>query len=167
MITIMVSCDKSGAIGYRGRIPWHAIPEDMARFRKETLHHWVVMGRKTADVRGRPLDERTNIVLTRNPDWRRNGFVATYYDLIPLLKDVQFHEIDLYIVGGAELYEQALPYAHRILMTVVPDTYVADRYWKPDLKRRWVQKSEEHAIHDGEIVCTFYEYFRTLPDKFA
>jgi dihydrofolate reductase len=119
MITLIAAMDEAGGIGYRGRIPaWHA-PGDLAQFRRATLGRTVIMGRRTYEEIGRPLPGRRNIVVTSG---KISG--VEYTSSVDLaMKEV---EGDACIIGGARLYEAALPLCTHALLTLIEGAYPAD-----------------------------------------
>ena len=136
-IAIIAAIARDGTIGHAGRIPWH-IPDDLKRFKRLTMGHPIVMGRKTWESIGKALPGRRNIVLTHGaaiPD------VETFPDLTTALDACGTTTV--FIIGGADLYRQALPLADRLLLTHVPDEYHGDTRF-PDYDRsEWVEKSRE------------------------
>jgi len=136
---------QRGAIGKNNTLPWH-LPEDLAHFRQLTLGQPVIMGRATWDslpARFRPLPGRTNVVLTRQPDWDGGPGVARAGNLaeaIALCGDVPH----AWVIGGAQIYAQALPWAQRVEVTDI-DLHIdgADAF-APTLDAPWTL-SQEHA----------------------
>lgn len=118
-LSLVAAVARNGVIGREGGIPWR-IPEDMARFRALTTGHPVVMGRRTWDSlpgRFRPLPGRRNVVVTRNPRWSADGAerAGSLAEALRLLEG----EPEVFVVGGAELYAEALPLADALLLTEV------------------------------------------------
>lgn len=112
-------------IGVSNTLPWH-LPEDLKHFRKMTTGHPILMGRKTYESIGRPLPKRENIVITRNTDYQAKGCVITH-----TLDEAISHcsnSDEIFIIGGAELYKQALPFADRMYLTEIiiqpPDSFL-------------------------------------------
>lgn len=103
-------------IGREGTIPWD-LPVDRRRFRELTLGHPVIMGRGTFETLSGPLAGRTNIVVTRSPSWRAEGVLVAHdlSEALSLAGDVD----EAFVIGGGEIYRQALPLAQRIYLTVV------------------------------------------------
>lgn len=140
---IIAAVARNGVIGIEGRLPWH-IPEDLARFKKLTLGHALVMGRATYESIGRPLPGRVNIVLTRAPDWSKEG-VVTAHSFEEALAAVEALGVDAYIAGGAEVYAAALEHSDRLELTEVDlepegDTFFPEVEWA-----QWDEVfSEEH-----------------------
>ncbi|WP_448580583.1 dihydrofolate reductase [Thermaurantiacus sp.] len=134
-IILVVAAADNDVIGRDGRMPWH-VPEDLRRFRRMTVGHPVVMGRKTFDSIGKPLPGRHNIVLTRDPSWRAEGVTA-----VPNLAeaiaaaglDPRARAPSIFVIGGAEIYALAMPIATRIELTRVHASPEGDtRFPRPD-----------------------------------
>ena len=129
-MNLIVAADKNWAIGKNGKL-LVSIPEDQRLFREETIGKGIVMGRKTMESLpgGQPLYGRTNIVLSRNPDYRKKGakVVHSVDEALELLKDVPTD--DIFIIGGAEIYEQFLPYCDTAHVTWIDYAYEADTYF--------------------------------------
>src|SRR5215469_1243567 len=147
MITLILAIADNGVIGRQGQIPWR-IGDDLKRFKRLTIGKPVVMGRKTWDsLPKKPLPERTNIVVTRQPGWRGEGaFSATSLD-DALAKAAQAAEV--MVIGGAEIYWAALPRAQRIELTEVHRPFEGDARFAFD-RGAWREVTrEEHATQDG------------------
>jgi dihydrofolate reductase len=108
-ITVVAAYADNRVIGDHGRIPWH-LPEDFAHFKATTMGGVLVMGRATYDSIGRPLPGRTTIVVTRQPDWSAEG-VLVAHSLEEALDLAAEHAGETFVVGGTQIYEQALPMA--------------------------------------------------------
>jgi dihydrofolate reductase len=120
MVTLVVAVAKNRAIGLNNQLPWH-LPEDLQHFKKTTLGHTLIMGRKTFDSIGKPLPGRRIIVLTKNRAWQHEG-CETASDLTQALNLAKSTpERQAFIVGGAAVYEQALSeqIATQIIMTEI------------------------------------------------
>ncbi len=153
-IAIVVAISrKTRAIGKGGRLLWH-IPEDMKRFKALTMGHPVIMGRKTFEsivsYIGGPLPGRTNIVVTRNPDYRYEGaaVVDSLEAGLALARTLDTEEI--HIGGGSDLYAQALPFVDRLYLTLINDEREADSFF-PEYAREFttVTSSEKHETTAG------------------
>jgi dihydrofolate reductase len=114
-VTLIAAVASNGVIGADGGIPWH-LPEDFAHFKAATLGHTLVMGRATYESIGRPLPGRTTIVVTRDPDWSADGVLVAHSpeEALALAGDA-----DVFVAGGAAVYEAALPYADVQLISEV------------------------------------------------
>ena len=114
----------NGVIGSKGGLPWH-LPEDLALFRGLTLGSTVVMGRATWDSlpeAARPLRDRRNVVLTRQPDWAAPGAVVVR----SLTEALETAPGDVWVIGGASVYPAALPYADRLVVTELAERFEGD-----------------------------------------
>ena len=146
---IIAAIAENGAIGKDGEIPWH-IPEDLKHFKQKTTGHPVIMGRKTFESlpeNYRPLPDRTNIVLTRSNMEKEGIRVARSMDeAYSIAKEI---DDEVFIIGGASVYEQALPEADRMTLTEVKKEVDGDTFF-PDFNReKWCEeKREEHEGFD-------------------
>ena len=130
-ISIIVATDLGGVIGKDGDLPWR-LPADLAHFKRVTMGKPILMGRKTWESIGRPLPGRTNIVLTRNPDFQAEGVRVVHdVDEARRLAETEGAE-ELMIIGGAEIYAMFLPHADRLYLTRV-DTRIegGDAHFPP------------------------------------
>jgi dihydrofolate reductase len=159
-VALVAAVARGGVIGRDSGIPWR-LPEDVARFRELTTGHAVVMGRKTWDSipdRFRPLPERRNVVVTRNPAWHAEGAerVSSVEDALELLED----EGHAFVIGGAEIYAAALPLADELLLTEIERDVEGDTFF-PDWDREAfeVVSREERVSQDG-IPFAFVTYRR-------
>ncbi|HET9460493.1 MAG TPA: dihydrofolate reductase [Gaiellaceae bacterium] len=149
-ISLVAAIARGGVIGREGTLPWR-IPEDMVRFRALTMGHPVVMGRRTWDslpVRFRPLPGRRNVVVTRNVMWAGDGAerAGSLEDALELLGDVR----RVFVIGGAELFAQALPLAQELLLTEIDAEFEGDTFF-PEWERGDFKETsrEEHVSEDG------------------
>ena len=133
-VSIIVAVAENGAIGNQNSLLWH-IKEDMQLFRRVTSGHAVVMGRKTFESLGRPLPKRTNIVITRQPLAIEGCTVV--HSLEEALAACPEGEEECFIIGGAQIYEQALPLADRLYLTVVEHPYEGDTHFPAWDRAAW------------------------------
>lgn len=146
----MAAVARNGAIGRSGAIPWR-IPEDVERFKAMTTGHAVVMGRRTWDSLPepfRPLPGRRNVVVTRRTDWNAGGAegVASLEDALDLLEG----EKHVFVIGGAEIYAAALPFADELLLTEIDAEIEGDTFFPGFDRAEFVESSrEEHESSDG------------------
>jgi len=147
MITLILAMADNGVIGKDGAIPWR-IGDDLKRFKQLTLGKPVVMGRKTWDSLPRkPLPERTNIVVTRQPDWESEGAIAASSLEDALAKAAGAAEV--MVIGGAEVYRAALAKAQRMELTEVHRAFDGDAHFSFD-REAWREVArEERATEDG------------------
>ena len=159
-MNIIVAVDKNWAIGYQNKL-LNSIPEDMKFFRETTTGNVVVMGRKTLErfPNGRPLKNRTNVVITRQKDYEVPGAVVVHSveEALEYLKD--FRSENIYVIGGASIYEQMLPYCDVAHVTVMDYAYQADT-WFPNLDEMddfvIAADSEEKTYFDLEYCFKMY-----------
>jgi dihydrofolate reductase len=157
-VTLVVAIGANGVIGVDGGLPWR-LPEDLASFKALTMGHPMVMGRATFESIGRPLPGRTTIVLTRDPDWSAPGV-----EVAPTLDAAldRAHQLDdeVFLVGGAQIYAQALKAGLVDLMCVtrVAASPEGDTYF-PSID--WMQWHEVGTIpHGGEPSFDIVTYRR-------
>lgn len=144
MINIIVAISINGVIGKGGRIPWR-IPNDLTYFKVTTMGHPIVMGRKTYESIGKPLPGRVNIVLTRDRDYVVPGGVVT--DSIDYVMELARKQ-DVFVIGGAQVYEVFLPMAGRLYITNVYREFEGDSFFPPFDKTIWrlIYKSPLHDV---------------------
>lgn len=155
----------NGVIGKDGAMPWH-LPEDLAHFKRTTLGAPVIMGRKTWDSlppRFRPLPGRRNVVVTRQTGWTAEGVqgsaaVAQSLDeAIQLCKDAE----DVWIIGGAQIYAQALSLASTAMVTEIEADFEGDAH-APVLGPSWVETSRERLVAANGLRMSFVNYRNTV-----
>lgn len=139
----------NGVIGKDNALPWH-LPEDLAHFKRTTLGSPVIMGRKTWDslpARFRPLPGRRNIVLTRDTTWQADGAqrAGSVAEAVAACGDAP----EAWVIGGAEVYRQALPHAQRVVITEIAKDFEGDAF-APTLGPQWTETArEEHTAANG------------------
>ena len=159
-MNIIVAVDKNWAIGYQNKL-LNSIPEDMKFFRETTTGKVVVMGRKTLESfpNGRPLKNRINIVITSQKDYQVPGAIVLHSVEEALDYVKQYNSDDIYVIGGASIYEQMLPYCDVAHVTVMDYAYQADT-WFPDLDKMdefvVAADSEEKTYFDLEYCFKMY-----------
>ena len=150
-VAMIVARAENGVIGCDGKLPWH-ISADLRHFKKLTVGKPIVMGRKTYESIGRPLPRRTNIVVSRNQNWTAEG-VLTAEDLSSALA-IAYEDAhrtgagEVMVIGGAEIYGQALAHSARIYLTEVHGTFEGDAVLHLDLSG-WREVSRVRHKGDG------------------
>lgn len=154
MISIIVAISKNNVIGKDNDLPWH-YPSDLKYFKETTLHKTVVMGSNTfksiISRNKKPLPNRTNIVVTRNKDFSYPGVIVVN-DLVEFLQ--QDHQEEIFIIGGKQIYEQALGFTERLYITHIDEEYEGDTFF-PEVdytKYKLISKKEE-----GKLTFCIYE----------
>jgi dihydrofolate reductase len=137
-VTLIAAVARNGVIGADGGIPWH-LPEDFAHFKATTLGHTLLMGRATYESIGRPLPGRTTIVLTRDPDWAAGGVLVAD----SLEEAMGMAKGDVFVAGGAAVYEAALPYADVQLISEVDLEPVGDTFYPEVDTDGWAEVSRD------------------------
>jgi len=158
-INMIFARSANGVIGLDGAMPWH-LPEDLAHFKKLTLGSPVIMGRKTWDslpAKFRPLPGRTNVVVTRQPDWQVIG-AQTAGSLAEALALCQVAS-DVWIIGGAQIYAQAEPLTSRIEVTEIAQNFAGDAF-APLLGADWVESTRDAHTSSAGMGYSFVTYLR-------
>jgi dihydrofolate reductase len=154
-LALIVAISEDGTIGNQGKIPWH-IREDLQRFKRLTMGHPIIMGRKTHESIGEPLPGRTNIVLTQNFNFTALPGVLTFPNLDAALDHCRRqNERSVFIIGGSKVYEAALPLADKLFVTEVHRRVDGDTKFPDYNRREWTEVARE----DGPE-CSFVEYTR-------
>ncbi len=141
IISLIAAMAENRVIGRDNTIPWH-LPEDLKRFREITMGHPVIMGRKTFESIGKPLPGRKNIIITRIPDYRPQGCIVAHSlpDALGQCPDSD----EVFICGGGEIFQEALPFANRIYLTVIHEEFEGDTYF-PVIPEGFAEVSREKA----------------------
>ena len=159
-MNIIAAVDNNWAIGWKGQLLVR-IPNDHKQFRQETMGKVVVYGRKTLETfpQGMPLEGRVNIILSKTPNYQVKGamVVASVEALLEKLKE--YPSEDVYVVGGASVYRQLLPYCNTAHITKIDHVYEADVYF-PDLDQNpeWELTADSDEQTYFDIAYTFLRY---------
>ncbi|MDR1351237.1 MAG: dihydrofolate reductase [Zoogloeaceae bacterium] len=158
-LTLIAAVARNRVIGRHNRLPWR-LPEDLRHFRAVTRDHPVIMGRKTWEslpAAFRPLPERANIVVSRQPDYPLPAGVHRARSLEDALALTQ---TEAFLIGGAQLYALALPAAHRLLLTEIDQEIDGDA-WFPDFDlNEWQETKREAQVSANGIPFAFVTYIR-------
>lgn len=144
-ISIIAAIGKNRELGKDNKLLWH-IPEDMKRFRKLTQGHTVIMGRKTYESIGNPLPNRTNIIITRDHDFKVKGCITAHSLEEAIEIGKKYSPDEIFIIGGGQIYSQALPYTDKLYLTIVEKAYDADTFF-PDYSifKKVIYKKEKES----------------------
>ncbi len=153
-ISIIAAIGKNRELGKNNKLLWH-IPGDLPHFKKLTLGHPIIMGRKTFESIGRPLPNRTNIVVTRDSSYEVEGVVVVHSIEKAIEEAKKKDKEEIFVIGGGQIYEQALPFADRLYLTIVDAQAEADTYF-PDYSEFKKIISEEKNESEG-LKYTFLE----------
>jgi dihydrofolate reductase len=159
-LTIIVAVDAKLGIGINNTLAWH-LPEDLIRFKQITTGHTIIMGRKTYESIGRPLPNRRNIVLTRQTDWQAPGVEVahTLQAAMEMVDDAQA-EVEIFVIGGADIYAQALPLCSKLLVTEIHSDVHCDTFFPAIDKKSWheteriTRHSEKNAFDYSFVTYT-------------
>ena len=154
-ISLIVAMSQNSVIGLNNQLPWH-IPEDLKNFRKITLNHCVIMGRKTYDSIGKPLKDRRNIVISRNNSLLINGVevVNSLDKAISMVDDSS----EIFIIGGEQIYTISLSLATHLYITKVNANYKGDAFFPDFIQNDWREVGREDLISDSNLNFSFLKY---------
>ena len=161
MISAIVAVARNGVIGKSNALPWY-LPAEMARFKEVTMGHPIIMGRKTHQSIGRALPGRTNIVVTHNKDFEAEGCkdVGSLDEAIELGKKAEGGD-EVFIIGGEQIYKEAMPKLDRIYLTKVDAAVDGDKFFNYD-PEEWKQISNEKHSADAK---NQYDFEFTLLER--
>ena len=152
-LSLIVAVAENGVIGHNNQLIWH-LPNDLKQFKRLTTGHCIIMGRKTFDSIGKPLPNRTSIIISRNTDFQIENCitVSSLENAISEAKKIENEET--FIIGGAEIYRLALPIVDKIYLTEVHHAYEGDTFfpeidkniWK-EIRREDFEKDEKHSVN--------------------
>lgn len=148
-ISIIFAMDEKHGIGYKNKLPWH-LPADLRQFRKITMGHHVIMGRKTFQSIGKPLTGRKNIIVTRNPHFEVDDCIVVHSIDQGLAIARSNGEAEIFIIGGGEIFTQALPRADRIYLTMVHTVSNSDVYFPKFDETVWQLIDSQYYPADAE-----------------
>ena len=154
MLKILVAFDENRVIGKNNTLIWH-LPADLKRFKALTTGHVIIMGRKTFESIGKPLPNRTTIVISRQADLQIEGVIIAHSVEEAILKAKSITRDDIFIVGGAEIYALSLALADQILVTQLHDIFEGDAYF-PEIPTETFEVTEkERGITDEKNAYQF------------
>jgi len=156
-LNLIVAYARNRTIGRDNTLPWK-LPGDLAHFKRTTLGCPIVMGRKTWDSLGRPLPGRRNIVITRDATKAFAG--AECFTSLPQALETLKDAEHVFIIGGAQIYQQALPLAHRVVATEIQADIEGDAVFEPLDKAAWVETSRLPQPAENGLAYDLVEYHR-------
>ena len=146
-LAIIAAISENNVIGNKGKIPWH-ISEDLKRFKKLTLNHPVIMGRNTyfsiLEQLGKPLPNRTNIVLSNDPNFNSDEQIIVARTLSEAVKKASNLDEQIYFIGGQKVYEQAIKIANYMHLTLVKGIYDGDAFFPKLNSQEWREVFREY-----------------------
>lgn len=160
LLSLIVAASENNVIGKGNAIPWH-LPDDLKFFRSKTEGHPIIMGRKCYESIGKPLPNRENIIVTRDQTYDAPGCeVSSSLDEAIMFAKKKTDREEIFVIGGGEVYAQALPFANRIYMTRVHATIDGDIFFPEIDAATW--KEIERTEHPADDKHTFAFTFQTL-----
>ncbi|PAK36288.1 dihydrofolate reductase [Peribacillus simplex] len=145
MISLIVAMDQNRVIGNNNKLPWH-LPADLQYFKKVTMGHPIVMGRKTFESIGRVLPGRENVIVTRNQEFKAEGCVVLH-DIAQIKMFADNHEEEVFVIGGAEIFKEILPFTDRLYITEIHETFEGDTFFPEIDENEW----DEVSSNPGSI----------------
>ena len=160
-ITIVAAIASNNVIGQKNSLPWD-IPEDLKRFKQLTSGHTILMGRKTYDSIGRPLPNRTNIVMTKDTNYQKEGVEIVFdeREALNLIKDLNQ---EVFIIGGSKIYELFEPWATSLMITRVLKDFEGDAFFPNINWNNWLIKNKEEFLDEKSgISCKLEKYLSLI-----
>lgn len=147
LISIVVAIGRNREIGKSNELLWH-IPDDLKRFRSLTRGHPIIMGRKTFEsilsYTGKPLPDRKNIVVTRDSRWTHESVLVAHSVESALTMAKEHDPDEAFVIGGAQIYTEALPFTDRLYLTLIDDDKEGDAYF-PEYAQEFTKKTGEES----------------------
>lgn len=156
-LSIIVAVAHDGVIGVNNTLPWH-LPEDLKRFRALTMGHHIIMGRNTYDSLGRLLPGRTTVIVTRNENYKVEGALVAHSleAAIALCEDDE----EVFLIGGAELYQAGLKLAHKLYITEIELDVVGDAFFPKLVSTEWQETEREAHTSEKGLKFSYVTYLR-------
>lgn len=164
-ISLIVAMASNRAIGNNGQMPWH-LSADLKKFRQITTGFPIIMGRKTYDAIGRPLPNRTNIIVSTNTDYQADGCVV-FNDINSALAHAESLAEQVFIIGGATLYEALLAVADILYITEIHQDFIGDTYFPSFDMNEWAEVAREDIDDDPSVdfSYSFLQFARQTDEK--
>jgi dihydrofolate reductase len=145
-ITLIAAMTSNRVIGINNKMPWH-LPADLKRFRKITMGSPILMGRKTFESIGKPLPGRTNIIISRNPDYRQDGCLV-FNDIQAAIHAGCRLAGEVFVIGGSDLYQAILPMASTLYLTEIKKNFPGDTFFPEIDPEDWTEQEREDIRDD-------------------
>ncbi|MDF2856933.1 MAG: dihydrofolate reductase [Neobacillus sp.] len=162
MISFIVAMDENRVIGKDNQLPWH-LPEDLKFFKRVTMGHPIAMGRKTHESIGRILPGRENMIITRQPDYQREG-CTVFHSIGDFVEYTRRTNDEIFIIGGAEIFKGTFEYADRLYITHIHDRFEGDTFFPKFNVSEWELISSEQGMKDEKNP---YDYEYKIYDRKA
>ena len=163
MINVIVAKASNNVIGAKNDLIWH-LPNDLKHFKNLTSGHPIIMGRKTFESLGRPLPNRTNIVVTRDIDWQAEN-IEKEFSLEKAIESAKKINGDIYIIGGGNIYKQAMEFADVLYITEVHHEFEGDTYFPEIDEEIWEEVARENFMKDEKHPYAYsYVTYKRIQD---
>lgn len=163
MINVIVAKASNNVIGAKNELIWH-LPNDLKHFKNLTSGHPIIMGRKTFESLGRPLPNRTNIVITRDKNWQAENVEKEFY-LEKAIESAKKINEDIYIIGGGNIYKQAMEFADVLYITEVHHEFEGDTYFPEIDEEIWEEVDRENFMKDEKHTYAYsYVTYKRIQD---
>lgn len=161
-LSIIVAMAKNRVIGANNTLPWH-LPADLKHFKSLTMGHHIIMGRKTYESIGKPLPGRTSVVVTRNTGYSLPGVIVV--NSLPAAIKACGNDDEIFVIGGAELYRQAIDLADRIYLTEIEADIAGDAHFTEFDSKMWRETGRESHSPDEKNLHPYHfvSYCRNKP----
>jgi len=154
IISLIAAIGKNRELGAGGTLPWN-VPEDLKFFKKQTVGKPIIMGRKTYDSIGRALPNRTNIVVTRNKDFKADGIVVVESVDAAIMAAAEENPDEIMIIGGAQIFDLVMATANKLYLTIIDSEFEADTYFPAyDMFNKELSR---HELETDDYRLTFLE----------
>ena len=158
-ISLIFAASENNVIGKNNQLPWH-LPADLKFFKNTTTGHHIIMGRKTYESVGKPLPNRTNVIITRDTNYQADGCVVV--KSMEEALNVAKNDVEIFITGGGEIFKQAIPVANKIYFTKIHHSFEGDSYAPQIDPLIWKEiKREDHMPDEkNKYAYSFIELIR-------
>lgn len=159
ILSLIAAIGENRELGKDGKLLWY-LPDDFAYFKKVTTGHPVIMGRKTFEAIGKPLPNRENVVITGDRDYAKEG-ITVVHSVPEALALFDNQDKEVFVIGGAQVYAQALPQASNLYLTHVEGSFEADTYFPEYIDdgwdKVWEERHDKDDRHNFSFTFTKYE----------
>ncbi|MDQ4139079.1 MAG: dihydrofolate reductase [Bacteroidota bacterium] len=153
MIASIFAMSENKVIGNNNQLPWH-LPADLKYFKSLTLSHPIIMGRKTFESIGKPLPQRTSVIVTRQKDYTQSDCIVV--NSVPAAIDTaQKINNNIFIIGGAEILKQALPYIDTMYLTLIHEKFTGDTFYPEINPEDWQEVSRQDFKPDERNIYAY------------
>ncbi|WP_186577750.1 dihydrofolate reductase [Aquibacillus kalidii] len=155
MISLLLAMDQNRVIGYKNDLPWK-LPNDLKFFKELTTSNVIIMGRKTFDSMGRPLPNRRNVIMTRDTSYKQPGCDVIHSIDTIIEWEKQNPEIEYFVIGGGNIFNQVLPYANRMYITLIEEAFPGDTFFPEFEEEEWNITKKEKGQKDEKNPYDYY-----------